>query len=404
MTNCCLCNEPLSEIFADLGVQPISNAYVHPDRLLEPEPSYPLVAYVCAHCWLVQVPSVQTPEQLFGHYVYFSSFSDGWLAHARDYCRAIRERLALHAGSQVIEVASNDGYLLQNFREAGIPVLGIEPAANVAAVARAKGIETWTKFFGVATASEVAGRADLLIANNVLAHVPDLHDFVKGLRIALAPLGTITIEFPHLLQLMQNSQFDTIYHEHFSYLSLLTVQKLLESHGLEVVDIEELSTHGGSLRLYVRHAGTEAIGPRVEAVLRKEREFGLNGLAAYRRFAAGVHDCKRALIDFLATARAGGKRVAGYGAPSKASTLLNYCGVNADHIDYTVDRSPHKQGLYVPGTRILIHGPEKIDETRPDYVLVLPWNLRDEVTTQLAHIREWGGQFVIPIPRAEVLP
>jgi SAM-dependent methyltransferase len=402
VTTCRFCSAPLSEIVADLGVLPLSNAYVHPDRLLEPELFYPLVAYVCAACFLVQVPAVETPEHHFSDYAYFSSYSEEWLAHARKYAADIRERLALGAASQVVEIASNDGYLLQYFREAGIPVLGIEPAANVGATARAKGIETWTKFFGTATANEIAGRADLLIANNVLAHVPDLNDFVEGMRIALAPRGTITIEFPHLLQIMRFSQFDTIYHEHYSYLSLLTVQRVLAAHGLDVVEVEQLPTHGGSLRVYARHAGA-AVAPGVEAILADERRFGLDRLETYRRFADGVRACKRALLQFLIAARDEGKQVAGYGAPAKASTLLNYCGARTDFIGYTVDRSPHKQGLYLPGTRIPIFGPEKIAETRPDYVLILAWNLRHEIIGQMAHVRDWGGRFVIPIPRAEVV-
>jgi hypothetical protein len=402
MTFCRFCNEKLSEVFADLGVMPLSNAYVHPERLLEPEPFYPLVAYVCGRCFLVQVAAVETPEHIFSDYAYFSSYSDEWLAHAKRYAIDIRERLALGAHSQVIEIASNDGYLLQYFREAGIPVLGIEPAANVGAVARTKGIETWTKFFGTSTASEVAGRADLLVANNVLAHVPDLNDFVEGMRIALAPAGTITIEFPHLLQIMRYAQFDTIYHEHYSYLSLLTVRDVLAAHGLDVVDVEELPTHGGSLRVHARHRGAE-IAPSVEAILQKELDAGLNGIETYHRFADGVRACKRSLLQFLIAASDEGKRVVGYGAPAKASTLLNYCGARTDFIDYTVDRSPHKQGLYLPGTRIPIYAPEKIAETKPDYVIILAWNLRDEIMSQMAHIREWGGRFVIPIPQVEVL-
>jgi len=402
MTTCRFCSAPLFEIVADLGVLPLSNAYVHPDRLLKPELFYPLVAFVCDRCFLVQVAAVESPEHHFSDYVYFSSFSDEWLAHARRYSIAIRERLALGAHSQVIEIASNDGYLLQYFRDAGIPVLGIEPAANVGAVARDKGIETWTKFFGTAAANEIAGRADLLIANNVLAHVPDLNDFVEGMRIALAPGGTITIEFPHLLQILRFSQFDTIYHEHYSYLSLLTVQRVLAAHGLDVVDVEELPTHGGSLRVFAQHAGA-AIASSVESILEMERSSGLDRIDTYRQFANGVRACKRALLQFLIAAREDGKRVAGYGAPAKASTLLNYCGARTDFIGYTVDRSPHKQGLYLPGTRIPIFGPEKIAETRPDYVLILAWNLRDEIMRQMAHIRDWGGRFVIPIPRAEVV-
>jgi SAM-dependent methyltransferase len=387
-------------------VQPLSNGYLHPGQLLEAESFYPLLAQVCGRCFLVQVPAVVTPEHLFSDYVYFSSVSDAWLAHARAYCQAIRERLELGPRSQVVEIASNDGYLLQYFREAGIPVLGIEPAANIGAVAREKGIETWTTFFGTAAARQIAGRADLLIANNVLAHVPDLNDFVEGLRIALAPRGTITIEFPHLLQLMRHTQFDTIYHEHFSYFSLLTAEKVLAAHGLEIVDVEEIPTHGGSLRVYARHAGGAASAAEAAAapqVLRKELEFGLDRVETYRSFDDSVRACKRSLLRFLIAAREEGKQVAGYGAPSKASTLLNYCGVRTDLLDYTVDRSPHKQGLYVPGARIPIRIPEELAATRPDYVLVLAWNLRDEIMSQMAHVRDWGGKFVIPVPLTEVV-
>ena len=406
MIPCRFCGAALSAVFADLGVQPLSNGYLHPAQLLDVEPFYPLLAQVCGRCFLVQIPAVVTPERLFSDYVYFSSYSDAWLAHAREYARAIRERLGLGPQSQVIEIASNDGYLLQYFRDAGIPVLGIEPAANVGAVAREKGIETWTTFFGTAAAREIAGRADLLIANNVLAHVPDLNDFVEGLRIALAPQGTLTIEFPHLLQLMRHAQFDTIYHEHFSYFSLRTASAVLAAHGLEVVDVEEIPTHGGSLRVYAQHVGRASARPgRAEArpTLSKELEFGLDRIETYRHFDDSVRACKRSLLRFLITAREEGKRVAGYGAPSKASTLFNYCGVRTDLIDYTVDRSPHKQGLFIPGVRIPIRAPEELAATRPDYVVVLAWNLRDEIMSQMSHVRDWGGKFVIPVPRTEVV-
>jgi len=402
MTSCRFCGAQLSETFADLGVVPLSNAYVHPDRLLEPEPFYPLVAQVCGRCLLVQVPSVVSPGHIFSDYAYFSSYSDEWLAHSRAYAHAIIERLGLTPRSQVVEIASNDGYLLQYFAEAGIPTLGIEPAANVGAVAREKGLNSWTRFFGTETAGEIAGRADLLIANNVLAHVPDLNDFVEGMRIALAPGGTATIEFPHLLKIMRHVQFDTIYHEHYSYLSLTTVREVLAAHGLSVVDVEELATHGGSLRVHARHSGPD-IAPSVERFIGAEREAGLHGLAGYRGFAARIAACKRALLQFLISASNEGKSVVGYGAPAKASTLLNYCGARTDFIRYTVDRSPHKQGLYLPGTRIPIHGPEKIAETRPDYILLLAWNLRDEIMSQMGHVRDWGGRFVIPVPKAEIL-
>ncbi|HEX3579440.1 MAG TPA: class I SAM-dependent methyltransferase, partial [Thermoanaerobaculia bacterium] len=285
---------------------------------------------------------------------------------------------------------------------AGIPSLGIEPAANVAAAARAKGIESRTEFFGSTVGADIAGRADLLIANNVLAHVPDINDFVEGLRLALAPAGTITIEFPHLLQIIRFVQFDTMYHEHMSYLSLQVVQRILEAHGLTVTDVEEIPPHGGSLRVYAQHRGAAA-GPRVESVLAKEREFDLDSLDAYRAFSDGIARCRRSLLRFLIDAREAGKSVAGYGAPAKASTLFNYCGVRSDLLSYTVDRSPHKQGFYVPGVRIPIFAPEKIAETRPDYVLILPWNLKDEIVAQMAHVREWGGRFVVAIPRTEVV-
>lgn len=374
---------------------PLSNAYVHPDRLLEPETFYPLVAHVCGACFLVQIPAVETPEHIFSDYAYFSSYSDAWLAHARQYAAKMRERLALDAQSQVVEIASNDGYLLQYFE--GTQRLGIEPAANVAEAARAKGIETWSVFFGAATARRIEGRADLLIANNVLAHVPDLNDFVEGLRIALAPRGTLTLEFPHLLRLIEGTQFDTMYHEHFSYFSLRTVEQVLRAHGLQVVDVEEIPAHGGSLRVYAQH---EEEGAGARAFI---DERGVDDLETYRRFAADVQARKRALLRFLIEAKENGKRVAGYGAPAKASTLLNYCGVRTDLLDYTVDRSPHKQGLFLPGVRLPIHAPEKIAETKPDYVLILPWNLREEVMEQLAHVREWGGRFVVAIPEVEVL-
>jgi SAM-dependent methyltransferase len=398
MTECRFCRAPLTEVFIDLGMLPLPNAYV---RDGEPERRYPLIAYVCDRCFLVQAGEVAAPEAIFGDYAYFSSYSDSWLASARTYARGMQERLRLGAGSQVIEVASNDGYLLQYFREAGIPVLGVEPAENVAAVARAKGIETVTKFFGASTARELPHRAELLIANNVLAHVPDLNDFVAGLGIALAPAGTLTLEFPHLMQLIRGHQFDTIYHEHVSYLSLLTVREILAAHALRAVDVEELPTHGGSLRVFVRHHGEPS--QAVEELIERERAAGLDSIHTYRQFAGRVQETKDSLRAFIADAKRRGKRIAGYGAPAKASTLLNYCGIGAEAIDYTVDRNPHKQGRLVPGTRIPIHAPEKLAETRPDYVLVLPWNLRDEILAQLAYVRAWGGRFVIPVPRVEVI-
>jgi len=403
MTVCRFCSTPLTEVVADLGVVPLSNALVAPATLGAPEMFYPLVVWICHRCFLVQTPPAEKPERIFSaDYPYFSSYSDDCVRWAREYFEAIRRRLALGPRSKVVEIASNDGYLLQNFVAAGIPALGIEPSANVAAAARAKGIESRVEFFGSAVGADIDGSADLLIANNVLAHVPDINDFVEGLRLALGPAGTITIEFPHLLQIIRFVQFDTLYHEHLSYLSLRFVQRILDAHGLAVTDVEELPAHGGSLRVYAQHRGAEA-GPRVESVLAKEQEFGLESLDAYRAFSEGIARCKRSLLRFLIDAREGGKQVAGYGAPAKASTLFNYCGVRTDLLSYTVDRSPHKQGLYLPGVRIPIFAPEKIAETRPDYVLILPWNLRDEIVTAMAHVRDWGGRFVIAIPQVEVL-
>jgi hypothetical protein len=404
---CRFCGAQLEHIFADLGMSPLSNSFLKPGMLDQMEAFYPLTVYVCERCFLVQLPTVESPERIFREYAYFSSYSDSWLAHAKAYCGLVCERLRLDGSSQVVEVASNDGYLLQYFLAAGIPVLGIEPAANVAAAARQRGIETIDRFFGATTATELAAAghsADLLLGNNVLAHVPDINDFVSGLQILLKASGTITMEFPHLMRLMLGNQFDTIYHEHYSYLSLLSVQRIFDAHALTIIDVDELTTHGGSLRIYAGHAGANpSISSSVAELLRQEHEFGLDDPATYRRFAAQVDETKRALLAFLIEARNEGKRIAGYGAPAKGNTLLNYCGIRQDFIDYTVDRSPHKQGLFLPGTRIPIYAPDKIAETRPDYVLILPWNLRDEITEQMAYIREWGGRFVVPIPRVEVL-
>jgi SAM-dependent methyltransferase len=356
----------------------------------------------------VQLEEFQTPEQLFGHYSYFSSVSDSWLRHAESYAEAMGARFRIGAKSQVVEVASNDGYLLQFFQRRGVPVFGIEPAANVARVAEQKGIPTLVRFFGVDTARAIAhmGRqADLLIGNNVLAHVPDLNGFVAGLAIALKPRGVLTLEFPHLLRLLELNQFDTIYHEHFSYFSLLTVERVLASRGLRVFDVEELETHGGSLRLYACHrTASHAEGTRVAALRKNEREAELDRIETYHGFLERVRATKCELLEFLISAKQAGRSVAGYGAPAKGNTLLNYCGIGTDFLDYTVDKSPHKQGLYLPGSRIPIYPPEKVRETRPDYLLILPWNLKDEIMRQMAFIRDWRGRFVIPIPQVTVLP
>jgi len=404
---CRFCGAPLERVFVDLGSSPLANSYLEPEALERPEPWFPLTVRLCERCWLCQLPAVATPEQIFGDYAYFSSYSTSWLEHARRYVEAMIERFGLGAGHRVVEVASNDGYLLRHFVERGVPVLGIEPAANVAEAARALGIPTEVRFFGRATAADLAARgaeADLLLGNNVLAHVPDLNDFVAGLATLLAPTGVITLEFPHLVRLVEGNQFDTIYHEHFSYLSLVTVERVLAAHGLELFDVEELASHGGSLRVFAQHAatGVQPLSPRVAELAARERATGVETLDWYESFAERVRETKRRLLEFLVSEKRAGKRIVGYGAPAKGNTLLVYCGVRTDFLDYTVDRSPHKQGRYLPGSRIPIHAPERIFETRPDYLLVLPWNLREEIAAQMAGIGAWGGRFVVAIPELEV--
>jgi SAM-dependent methyltransferase len=404
---CRFCGTALTESFADLGVSPASNAYLAKEDLQRMEPFYPLHAFVCTSCFLVQLDEFQSPEQLFGRYHYFSSYSESWLRHAEDYAKAMIARFGIDARKQVVEVASNDGYLLQFFHRRGVPVLGIEPAANVARAAEEKGITTLVRFFGVNTARAVTlmgKQADLLIGNNVLAHVPDLNGFVAGLKIALKPEGVLTMEFPHLLTLIALNQFDTIYHEHFSYFSLLTAQQVFARHGLRLFDVEEIETHGGSLRVYACHEGAahESTG-RVPALLAREREAELDKIESYRGFAERVRRVKRDLLGFLIRAKEAGKSVVGYGAPAKGNTLLNYCGIRGDFLDYTVDLSPHKQGLFLPGSHIPIYAPSRISQTKPDYVLILPWNLKREIVAQMAHIAEWGGRFVLPIPELEIL-
>ena len=374
------------------------------------EPFYPLHVKVCAHCFLVQVADCISARHIFSdNYAYFSSFSDSWLEHAKKYVEMVTERFKLGQQHRVIEVACNDGYLLQYFVAKGIPVLGIEPTANTAAAAEKKGIPTVVKFLGEQTAREIVRdrqQADLVVGNNVLAHVPDINDFVEGLRILLKPTGVLTMEFPHLMRLMAENQFDTIYHEHYQYLSLLIVEKVFGAHGMTVFDIEELPTHGGSLRIYVRHANDSSrpVTLRVDELRQRELTAGYDRLQTYFSFTERVKETKRKLLEFLIAAKRSGKTVVGYGAPAKGNTLLNYCGVRTDFIDYTVDRSPHKQGLFLPGTHIPVHAPEKIRETKPDYVLILPWNIKDEIMQQMAFIGEWGGQFAVPIPAARVYP
>jgi 2-polyprenyl-3-methyl-5-hydroxy-6-metoxy-1,4-benzoquinol methylase len=408
--NCRFCEHPLQYTFINLGGSPISNDFLKVEQLDKSENFYPLHTYVCDRCFLVQLPEVESREHIFGDgdYAYFSSYSESWLKHCQQYTNLMVERFGFDRSSQVIEIASNDGYLLQYFRQQNIPVLGIEPAANVAAVAEAKGIPTLTKFFGVPTATELVElnkQADLLLGNNVLAHVPDLNDFVAGMKLLLKPAGIITIEFPHLLQLINQNQFDTIYHEHFSYFSFLTVEKVFAAHGLTLFDVEELATHGGSLRIYGKHTENiqQLVTERVTALKAKEIAAKLDTIDTYLDYPRQVESIKRQLLTFLIKAKTEGKSVVGYGAPAKGNTLLNYCGVRTDFIDYTVDRSPHKQGLFLPGTHIPIYNPDRIAETKPDYLLILPWNLKSEIVEQMAHIREWGGKFVVPIPELEIV-
>jgi SAM-dependent methyltransferase len=402
---CRSCEAPLRHSFADLGSTPLANSYLEPEQLDGPERFYPLHAYVCATCFLVQLPAVAAPEEIFADYAYFSSYSTSWVEHARRYVDDAVERFRLGPESRVVEVASNDGYLLRHLVERGIPVVGIEPAANVAEAARAVGVPTLVRFFGRTTAEEVRadGAADLLVANNVLAHVPDLNDFVAGIAVLLAPSGAATLEFPHLLRLIEETEFDTIYHEHFSYFSLLSVERVFAAHGLELFDVEELTTHGGSLRIYARHSGaSDGRSARVDELRERELAAGLGDLEVYSRFEERVRAAKRDLLDFLIDARREGKSVVAYGAAAKGNTLLNYCGIRSDFVDYVVDRSPHKQGRYLPGTRLPIHAPERVTETRPDYLLILPWNLKDEIVEQMAHVREFGCRFVTPIPTVEI--
>jgi SAM-dependent methyltransferase len=405
---CRFCGVPLEHTFVDLGMSPLCESFLRPDQLDQMEPFYPLHVRVCERCFLVQLPAYVPPEHIFTEYAYFSSYSDSWVEHARRYTEAAVERLGLSDTSLVVETASNDGYLLQHFTAKGVPVLGIEPARNVAEVAIEKGIPTLVEFFGTEMARSLVseGRdADLIIGNNVLAQVPDLNDFVEAMRILLKPEGVVTVEFPHLMRLIEENQFDTIYHEHFSYFSFLTARDIFGAHGLTVFDVEELPTHGGSLRLWARHADSPSARPsdRVLELADREDAAGFRTLSAYSTFRDQVEETKRALLSFLVAAKRDGKTIAGYGAPGKGNTLLNYCGIRTDFLDYTVDRNPYKHGLFLPGTHIPIFPPERIAETQPDYVFILPWNLKAEIVEQLSYIRDWGGRCVIPIPVVEVL-
>jgi SAM-dependent methyltransferase len=404
---CRFCGAVLDTTMVDLGMSPLCETFLRPEELNGPETFLPLHVRVCERCLLAQVQEYVSPKDIFEEYAYFSSYSTAWLDHAKQYADAMTERLGLGPGSLVVELASNDGYLLQWFAARGIPVLGVEPAANVAQVAIDKGIPTRVEFFGEQYARALVAegvRADLVLGNNVLAQVPDLNSFVAGITTLLAPGGTVTIEFPHLQRLMEGNQFDTIYHEHFSYFSLLTTEKVFEAHGLTLFDVEELWTHGGSLRVYGRHAaeGDRPVTDAVHRLRAAEVAYGLDRMETYERFGAQVEATKRRILSFLIEARDAGKRVVGYGAPGKGNTLLNYCGIRTDLIEFTVDRNPYKHGRFLPGTHIPVHPPEALDAAQPDYVFILPWNLRDEIATQLAHVREWGGRFVVPIPEIDV--
>jgi SAM-dependent methyltransferase len=409
MGTCRFCHTGLQRTFVDLGMSPLCESFLTREQLNQMEPFYPLHAYVCEECFLVQVEEYVGPEQIFSEYAYFSSYSRAWLEHAKSYTDMIVSRLGLDYTSQVIELGSNDGYLLQYFMARGIRVLGVEPAGNVAAAAIAKGVPSTTRLFGLETAQELlAGghHPDLIVGNNVLAQVADLNGFVAGMKKLLKPGGVITMEFPHLLRLMDENQFDTIYHEHFSYFSLMSAERIFTAHGLTLFDVEEMWTHGGSLRIYARHQEDEArpVGARVRALLAREKAVGLDRPERYAAFAEQVRETKWRLLEFLIGAKRRGKSIAGYGAPGKGNTLLNYCGIRTDFLDYTVDRNPYKHGRFTPGTHIPIHPPEKILETQPDYVLILPWNLKDEIMEQMSAVQGWGGQFVVPIPDVKVYP
>lgn len=401
--HCRFCGANLKRTVVDLGMSPLCETYPALEDLNRGESYYPLRVFVCDHCYLVQLDEYESPESIFSDYAYFSSYSDSWLKHSEAYCQKMMNRLELNAGSFVVEVASNDGYLLQYFVKQGVPVLGIEPAANVAKVAIEKGVTSLVRFFGTQLANELAQEdrcADLVLGNNVLAQVPDLNDFVEGLKVLLKPHGVLTLEFPHLLRLFERNEFDTIYHEHFSYFSLLTTQRIMEAHGLKIFDVEELTTHGGSVRVYAcraedRSRTRESI---VAKLIAEEKKAGLDSGAGYEKFATQVKKTKFDLLNFLLKAAAEGKSVVGYGAPGKSATLLHYCGIGKDLIAFTVDRSPYKQGRFLPGNHIPIFHPDRIRETKPDYVVILPWNLKDEIMAQLQFIREWGGRFVVPIP------
>lgn len=404
---CRFCMSPLQQTLVDLGMSPLCESFLSVGQLNHMEAFYPLRVYVCNSCFLAQLEEYVSPEEIFNEYAYFSSYADSWLQHAKHYTDLMIERFGINKNSLVIELASNDGYLLQNFVKQAIPVLGIEPAKNVAKVAIAKGVPTIVEFFGEALANKLVSQgqqADLVLGNNVLAQVPALNDFVKGIKLILKPQGVVTIEFPHLVRLMEENQFDTIYHEHFSYFSFIAAEKIFAAHGITLFDVEELPTHGGSLRIYGRHVQDDSklVSDRANGLRNREIALGLTEMTTYSAFSEQVKETKRKLLAFLIKVKNEGKTVCGYGAPGKGNTLLNYCGIGTDFLDYTVDRNPYKHGKFTPGTHIPIFPTEKIKETRPDYLLILPWNFKDEIMEQQAYIKEWGGQFIVPIPEVKV--
>jgi len=407
--NCRFCKTPLHKVFIDLGNSPASNSFLNATALNEPETFYPLKVFTCPSCFLVQVDEYKKSDAIFDNtYVYFSSYSTSWLAHAKKYTQEMQQRFLLDKNSLVVEIASNDGYLLQYFKEKNIPVLGIEPTANTAQVAEEKGIPSVVDFFGVRLAKDLAAKgkmADLLLGNNVLAHVPDIVDFVGGMKIILKSHGVITMEFPHLLQLVEKNQFDTIYHEHFSYISFTTVSKIFEAAGLQMFDVQEIPTHGGSLRIFAKHTEdtTKKIEPAVPALLQKENEHGMLNMEYYDHFQQKAMQVKLALLEFLINQKKAGKKVAAYGAAAKGNTLLNYCGVKADLVDFVIDANPHKQNKFMPASHIPVFAEQYLKDQKPDYVMILPWNLKDEVMAQLDYIKAWNGKFVIPIPALQII-
>jgi C-methyltransferase C-terminal domain/Putative zinc binding domain/Methyltransferase domain len=404
---CRLCGAPLTKTFVNLGMSPLCESFLPATEIDQMEPYFPLHALVCGQCYLVQLKAYVPPDEIFSEYAYFSSYSTSWVEHARRYCQMVVDRFDLGSGSNVFEIASNDGYLLQHFPPMGVSVLGIEPAANVAEVARRKNVPTLVEFFGSELARRLVSEgkhADLIIGNNVLAQVPDLNDFTVGMTILLGSEGVVTLEFPHLERLMVENQFDTIYHEHFSYFSLITIDHLARRHGLRIFDVEQLATHGGSLRVYLCHEGSQhETSSRVNALLTHERQIGLENIESYTRFAENVYRTKRQLLSFLIECKEKGAKICGYGAPGKGNTLLNYCGIGTDFLQFTVDRNPYKHGRYTPGMHIPIHPVPAIDEFRPDFLLILPWNLKKEIAEQMRHVGEWGCKMVVPIPNVEII-